>query len=199
MNETPAKVLARITGARKGAIVDGMEDDDVCDRLLTCVAQEQEIASARGSIRAYPIGSPFELPAERQWTRGSGDQSNSVAFVSDRYVLKVFRRIEPGPNPEFEIGRFLLDRGYKRTAPLFGALEYNRPSLDPGTIGVVQGLVKHQGSGWEYTIDELRRYFEDEEEWLPVILIFDDELRDAINLQQQAQDFIVARHGSECC
>jgi len=160
VNETPAKVLARITGARKGAIVDGMEDDDVCDRLLTCVAQEQEIASARGSIRAYPIGSPFELPAERKWTRGSGDQSNSVAFVSDRYVLKVFRRIEPGPNPEFEIGRFLLDRGYKRTAPLFGALEYNRPSLDPGTIGVVQGLVKHQGSGWEYTIDDLHRYFE---------------------------------------
>jgi maltose alpha-D-glucosyltransferase/alpha-amylase len=160
LNDAPAKVLAKITGARKGIIVDGLEDDDVCDRLLSFAGAEQEIASARGSIRGCPLLAPFERPPDRTWTRGSGDQSNSVAFASDRYVLKVFRRIEPGPNPEFEIGRFLADRGYKRTPPLLGALEYNRPSLDPGTIGVVQGFVKHQGSGWEYTIDDLHRYFE---------------------------------------
>src|SRR5207249_12051664 len=33
--QSASSVLARITGARKGAIVDGLYDDDVCDRRLT--------------------------------------------------------------------------------------------------------------------------------------------------------------------
>src|SRR5206468_3423864 len=101
-----------------------------------------------------------DLPAERRWVRGAFEQSNSVAFVSDQYVLKLFRRIEPGPNPEFEVGRFLTTHDFTRMPPLAGAVEYLRTGVEPGTLAVVQGLVKHQGSGWEVTIDELRRYYE---------------------------------------
>src|SRR5262249_25696153 len=120
----------------------------------------REVAARRGSVHGSAIAGPLDLPAEPRWTRGNGDQSNSVAFVSDRYVLKLFRRIEPGPNPDFEIGRFLVDRGFTRTPRPHGVIEYHRPSLEPGTLALVQAMVKHQGSGWEYTIDELRRYFE---------------------------------------
>src|SRR5205823_2559312 len=80
--------------------------------------------------------------------------------VNDRYMLKLFRRIEPGINPELEIGRFLTSRGFTRVPALHGALEYDRPSLEAGTLGVIQAVVKHQGSAWEYSIDELRRYYE---------------------------------------
>ena len=91
----------------------------------------------------------------------AGDQGgNSVAFVSDRYVLKLFRRVEPTPNPEFEIGRFLTQRGFTRTPDLAGAVQYLRPGLEPGTLAIVQSMVKHQGSGWDFSIDELRRYYE---------------------------------------
>jgi maltose alpha-D-glucosyltransferase/alpha-amylase len=103
---------------------------------------------------------PLDLPDERRWVRGTGDQSNSVAFVADRYVLKAFRRIEPTPNPEFEIGRFLTEGGFTRAPALVGGVQYLRSGLEPGTLAVVQGLVKHQGTGWEYSIDELRRYYE---------------------------------------
>src|SRR5262249_21762133 len=69
-------VLARITGARKGAIIDGLQDDDVCDRLLTWANGEQEHASKRGSVRGSrrSTGQPPAASAHA-WRRGPVDQS----------------------------------------------------------------------------------------------------------------------------
>jgi len=156
----PGSVLARITGARKGAIVDGWLDDDTCDRLLGMADGGVELASAHGGMRGWSSGTRFDLTPEHKWARPGGEQSNSVAFVNDRYALKLFRRIEPSPNPEFEIGRFLASRGFTRTPALAGAIEYDRAGLEPGTLAIVQAAIKHQGSGWEFSIDELRRYYE---------------------------------------
>ena len=164
VKSAPVAVLARITGARKGAIVDGMMDDDTCSRLLALVERGDEAATKRGSVQGTRVGNPTAAfagqPQDHKWTRASTDQSNSVAFVNDKCMLKLFRRIEPAANPEFEIGRFLTTRHFTRIPPLIGALEYLRPGFEPGTLAVVQTLVKHQGSGWEVTIDELRRYYE---------------------------------------
>ena len=60
-------------------------------------------------------------------------------------MLKLFRRIKPGPNPEFEIARVLARRGFSRTPALVGALEYERATLEPSVIALVQELVHHQG------------------------------------------------------
>jgi maltose alpha-D-glucosyltransferase/alpha-amylase len=160
LKNAPATVVARISGARKGAIIDGMQEDDTCDRLLAIMNGAQEISTARGSIRGQRTGPVRDLPAERKWIHSTADQSNSLAFVGNRYVLKLFRRIAPGVNPELEIGRFLSEHHFTRTPELAGALEYNRPSLEPGTLGLVQEAVQHQGSGWEYSINDLQRYFE---------------------------------------
>jgi maltose alpha-D-glucosyltransferase/alpha-amylase len=160
LKDAPASVAARITGARKGAIVDGLLDDDTCDRLLAIISGAQDIATVRGHIRGSRLEPGLELPPAHSWTRGDGDQSNSLSIVNDRYVLKVFRRIAPGINPELEIGRFLSEHRFVRTPPLVGAIEYTRPSLEPGTLAMTQALVKHQGTGWEYSINDLRRYFE---------------------------------------
>jgi maltose alpha-D-glucosyltransferase/alpha-amylase len=155
----PGAVLARITGARKGAIVDGFLDDDTCNRMLGIVEHEREVSSAKGGLHATRTA-PIDIAPERRWTRGGGDQSNSVAFVNDQFVLKLFRRIEPGPNPEFEISAFLTAHGFTQIPALAGALLYDRPGLEPGTLALVQTAVGHQGSGWDFTIDELRRYYE---------------------------------------
>jgi maltose alpha-D-glucosyltransferase/alpha-amylase len=157
--ESAQFVLARMTGARNGAIIDGMLDDDVCNRLLDAVQLEQPLRSARGTMRGVRAAG-IDLPRERTWVRPGADSSNTVAFVSERYVLKLFRRVEPGPNPEFEIGEALTAQGFTRIATLAGAVLYDRPSLDTGTLAVVQASITNQGSGWGFTIDELRRYYE---------------------------------------
>jgi maltose alpha-D-glucosyltransferase / alpha-amylase len=160
LREAPGTVLARITGARKGAIVDGLFDDDTCSRLLEVIEKGSEVGTARGSIHGLIEARPLDLDGERRWTRGGGDQSNSLAFVNDRYVLKLFRRMEPTPNPEYEIAGALTRRGFTRAPALAGAIEYLRPNLEEGTLAVLQSAVKHQGTGWEFTVDELRRFYE---------------------------------------
>src|SRR5204863_8441888 len=105
LRNTPSAGVARITGARQGVIVDGLYDDDLCDWLLERIDRGYETPAARGLVRGVLTGDPLDLSGECKWARGGGDQSNSVVFMSERYALKMFRRIEPGPNPEFEIGR----------------------------------------------------------------------------------------------
>src|SRR5207237_3881355 len=83
--ESPSTVLARITGARKGAIVDGLQDDGTCDRILAMIDQREELATTRGRIRGVPLAGQVPAAAERKWTHRSGDQSNSIAFLDDRF------------------------------------------------------------------------------------------------------------------
>jgi len=160
LKQSPGCVVARITGARKGAIVDGLIDDDTCDLLAAAIDGGREVRTKHGAVRGIRM-SPLEGDLQPgRWSRGQADQSNTVALLADRAVLKLFRRIEPAPNPEVEIGQFLTARGFTRTPPLAGVLEYLRPGLEPGTLAILQPLVKHQGTGWDFSIDELRRYYQ---------------------------------------
>ncbi|HEX3646141.1 MAG TPA: maltose alpha-D-glucosyltransferase [Vicinamibacterales bacterium] len=139
LQQAPGGALARITGARKGAVVDGLNDRETRERLIALVETTGTVSTRHGSVR--------------------GMQTNALPPGGERY-LKLFRRIEPTPSPELDIGRFLTGRGFTRTPALAGAIEYLRPGLEPGTLAVVQLLVKHQGTAWDFAIDELRRYYE---------------------------------------
>ncbi|MGE4056502.1 MAG: putative maltokinase, partial [Vicinamibacterales bacterium] len=160
LREAPSLVLARMTGARKGLLVDGMADDDTCNRLLGAIEHGLIQPMRNGSAQGVPFTTGLDISADRRWTRSSGDQSNSLAFVNQKYVLKIFRRIEAGPNPELEISQFLTSRGFTRIPQLAGTLAYHRPGLDDGTLALLMASVTHQGSGWDFTVDNLLRYYE---------------------------------------
>ncbi|HEY7293032.1 MAG TPA: maltose alpha-D-glucosyltransferase [Vicinamibacterales bacterium] len=164
-----ASTLARITGARKGVILDGFQDDDMCDALLGTALNALDVKTSKGTVHGVvgrlPASGGAAMPSigvepERKWTRPTADQSNSLAFVNEKLVLKLFRRIEPSINPEYEIGRTLTEAGFPRIPPLVGALEYLRPGLETGTLGIVQGAIKNQGTAWDFALNELRRFYE---------------------------------------
>ena len=81
------------------------------------------------------------------------EQSNSSIVFGEEQVLKVFRRIEPGVNPELEMLRFLSARGFENIASLTGWYEYSGELLQT-TLGILQRFVGNARDGWEFALDD---------------------------------------------
>ena len=84
----------------------------------------------------------------------TSEQSNTSIVFDDELILKVFRRMEPGVNPELEMLRFLTERGFENIAQLGGWYAYVGQPLD-ATLGVLQQFVRGAVDGWEMALDEL--------------------------------------------
>jgi trehalose synthase-fused probable maltokinase len=94
-------------------------------------------------------------------TSTRGEQSNSSLIFGERAILKMFRRLDPGPNPDVEIGLQLSERvGFPRVPAVLGALHYLPAEGEGTTLAVAHRLVAHQANGWEHAIGELDRFFD---------------------------------------
>ena len=86
------------------------------------------------TARLFDFDYRFEIfvpPAKRRWG------VYVLPFLyGDRLILKLFRRLEEGVNPDLEIGRFLTERGFPNIPPVAGALEYRRTDASPATMAV---------------------------------------------------------------
>ena len=84
----------------------------------------------------------------------SSEQSNSSVVFDEALILKVFRRLEPGINPELEVLRFLGARGFRNVPALAGWYEYIGGPLT-ATLGVLQEFVAGAIGGWELALGEI--------------------------------------------
>jgi predicted trehalose synthase len=83
----------------------------------------------------------------------SAEQSNTSIVFGEEQVLKVFRRIEPGVNPELEMLRFLSTRGFQNIATLTGWYDYSG-ELMQATLGIMQEFIGEARDGWELALDD---------------------------------------------
>jgi maltokinase len=81
------------------------------------------------------------------------EQSNSSIVFGEQQVLKVFRRIEPGLNPELEMLRFLSERDFENIAALSGWYDYTG-ELMQATLGILQEFVAEARDGWQLALDD---------------------------------------------
>jgi len=157
----PSVVLARITGARKGALYDGLFDDGTCATLLASMQEERTLPMRDGVVHADNIDlTPQRAPADTlvPITRSAPDQSNTSVLFGRRLIMKIFRRVEEGPNPDVEMVEYLTGRRFPNVPPLVGTISYMTGL--PGSIAMLQEFVPNQGNAWQITIDELGRFFE---------------------------------------
>jgi maltose alpha-D-glucosyltransferase/alpha-amylase len=90
------------------------------------------------------------------------EQSNSTTLVDERYVVKIYRKLENGLNPEVEVGRFLTDiAGFSNTPALLGSIELTAPDAE-SAVAIVHAFVENQGDAWTLTGTALDRFVEGE-------------------------------------
>jgi maltose alpha-D-glucosyltransferase/alpha-amylase len=99
-------------------------------------------------------------PASLEPSLLGAEQSNTSISYDSCFILKLFRRLQEGTNPDLEIGRFLTEKGFAHIPPVAGALEYRSGRQNPQTIGILQGYIPNQGDAWEYTLNTLTHYYE---------------------------------------
>jgi trehalose synthase-fused probable maltokinase len=88
------------------------------------------------------------------------EQSNSSIIYGDRLVLKVYRHVEPGMNPDLQIGRFLSERArFPHVPAVAGWLEYVERGGQETTAGILQQFVPNQGDAWRFTLNSLSEFW----------------------------------------
>ncbi len=167
LQDYPQAALARLhvkDRGEKGIIYDAMVDRDFSGMLLEIIVRRRRPKGTEGgliasSTRAFrEIRGAMVTPLEPSILKA--EQSNTSITYGDRFILKLFRRLHPGVNPDLEIGRFLTDKGFGNIPPVAGSIEYHKGGEDPMTLAILQALVPNQGDAWEYTLDVLGHFFE---------------------------------------
>jgi maltose alpha-D-glucosyltransferase/alpha-amylase len=160
----PQLALARITGARKGVLVDGAADDGVALALLDMLDRQETFRTKRAISRAKRTSAYDRVRGQGPLTpkRRSGEQSNTSMVLGDRLILKLFRRVEPGPNPDVEIGEQLTTRArFRRVPRVAGALEYEPAGEPLGHLFVAHEFVPSQADAWSHALEELGRFYDE--------------------------------------
>jgi maltose alpha-D-glucosyltransferase/alpha-amylase len=167
LEQTPALAIARIeTPPCDCLLCDAQVAPAFAQWLLRQVAAQADLPTAAGSLKFESTAVLSELLDggidQLAIRRGPATSSNSLVLYGRRLLLKLFRRLEVGANPDYEIGTFLTtNERFSRTPPVAGKFEYRRAgNSEPLTLGIFQALVPNQGDGWGHAIDELGRYYE---------------------------------------
>jgi len=162
--KNPNALAAVRRGSREGMLLDISADPDFISLVVEKVRESATIEKDGRRLEFRPVGEiPAPSPEALANTRAANaEQTNTTALVGDEYVVKLFRRLEPGVNPEIEVGRFLAEKtAYANTPALKGAVELITGDT-PGAVAAIHRFVENQGDAWAVTSASLDRYVEEQ-------------------------------------
>jgi len=135
--------------------LDGLQDPALARELVHAVRSGLTLQGEEGVVEFRPLEGFAGLGRELLEARSVGaEQSNTSVVFDDEAILKVFRRLEPGINPELEMLRFLTEHGFVNIAALGGWYAYSGGPTT-ATLGILQRYVRSGRDGWALGVDEL--------------------------------------------
>ena len=143
----------------QGALVDATSDPAVAARLLDLIATGARIPCGAGMLVFEPLaGLPALLDKARSGPiRGGGlEQSNTAIRYGVAMLLKLFRKLQPGINPDEEIGRFLARSGFRAVPEPLAAIRHVDGDGAGTLAGFGQAFVPNEGDGWTWLLSLLR-------------------------------------------
>lgn len=150
----PGALLGRMAGGPyDGAtLYDAVHDPELTERLLGHLATGDRFGSL--SFRRTPgPGLPSNLPGRAS----TAEQSNTSVIYATAFILKLFRRISPGTNPDLELSLALSRAGSTRIPRVAAWFESRIERSEPATLGLLQRYLPDAEDGWELALDQVGR------------------------------------------
>ena len=151
-----------VPDSRDAAFVDAMDEAAFCLGLAEHIRLGGSLPGRQGTFRFTPTEALAEILPETpgKATRVRTEQSNTSVIFDRKAILKLFRKLTPGPNPDFEITDFLTRRtAYRGIARLAGSIAYTGAEGVGTTLAVLQEFVPNRGEAWTATLDRLKEYY----------------------------------------
>jgi maltokinase len=146
----------RVIGEAEGwTIYDALADPATGRELLHRMRAGGVETVEEGTLRfRWAESAPADLGGTVDVRPVGVEQSNSSIVFGEALILKAFRRVEPGVNPELELLRFLTERGFPNIAALAGWYEFEGRFID-ATLGILQEFLAGAHDGWELALEEV--------------------------------------------
>ena len=167
LHDYPRAVLVRLQikdAAEEGILFEAMAVKDFGSMLFKAIRHRYRRKGTAGELVSSQTRILRKLPAGEEALLEPSilgvEQSNTSVIYGSQFILKLFRRLQEGINPDLEIGRYLTEKGFAHIPPVAGALEYQAGRKEPNTLAILQEFVPNQSDAWEYTLHALEPYFE---------------------------------------
>ena len=152
--------------AAVGVLAEASLDEGFCGAIIEAIGAAQELRTEHGTLVFAPTARYAQLRGDPAADLSTGlpltQGSNTTLKCGTKLFLKFYRRLQPGVNPEVEIGRFLTEVAhFAHIAAIAGVVEYRREDGAAFTLALLHAFVPNQGDAWEYTINYLVRFLED--------------------------------------
>ena len=154
-------------GGERRLIYEALSNPQFRDGLLDAIRCEEKLNGRSGELVASHTAAFRERCGDAREAIESfvsrAEQSNTSIVYGDRYILKLFRKLEEGVNPDLEIGAFLTERGFQNTPAVLGTLTYRAKGGDATAeyaAGILQEFVSNKGDAWKYALESLSGFFE---------------------------------------
>jgi maltose alpha-D-glucosyltransferase/alpha-amylase len=171
--EIPDSILAFVKNRRgDGILYDALMDRASYDILFNAIGDERHYGTVKGgTIKALPTAIYDELIDSGQTCTSvrkvGAEQSNTSIIIEDAFVLKLYRKMEQGINPDVEMNLFLTEKSrFTAIARVVGTIQYLDPAGHAATVGMLQEFVANRGDGWSYALSALQDYYKEAAERL---------------------------------
>ncbi len=141
-----------------GALIDGSHDERFIGDLVRVMRDEGEHPANGGRLVFNASEALSDLDIAGDINSVGVEQSNVSAIIGDTAMLKIYKHLSEGEQPEIEVSRFLTEEaGYTHTPAFLGSAHYLPEKGEPVALAAAFGFVQNQGDAWGVTVDALER------------------------------------------
>ncbi len=149
-------------GETEGVLYDAVYNERFRNALPDFIGKQLKLRGMLGEflgLRRDILRDNIEPPEVKLTSHLVGvEQSNTSIVYNEKSILKLFRRIEEGMNPELEIGDFLTKNSFQNTPKVLGDLRYVERGSEPVILGILQDYIKNSTDAWNLFLNEIDRF-----------------------------------------